>query len=95
MRYNGINMKFTHDDQVNYAKLALELLDNEKGDPKNIEIILNFGELIKKYSDEENAVIFDTTEYIYEQLRLINKEDGAFDDINARLQIEESIQARH
>lgn len=74
-------MTFTHEDQLQYAKLALALFDCEKLSAENIEKILEFGELIKKYSEDNNWVIYDTTEYIHEQLRLLRGEDGAYDDV--------------
>lgn len=74
-------MAFTHQDQLQYAKLALALFDSEKNNPESLEAILRFGELIKKHADENNALIYDVTEYIYEQLRLLEGEDGAYDDV--------------
>ena len=86
-------MTFTHEDQLQYAKLALALFDSEKANPKSLETILDFSELIKKYSGENNALIYDTTEYIYEQLRLLKGEDGAYDDVDLRRKLEEAIEA--
>lgn len=74
-------MRFTYQDQAQYTKLALALFDSEKANLENLEIILDFGELIKKHADENNAVIYDLTEYVYEQLRLLKGEDGAYDDV--------------
>lgn len=83
-----IDMKFTHHDQIAYTKLALMALEGESNSPADIEAILNFGELIKKYADDENAVIYDATEYVYEQLRLARNEEGAFDDVELRATLE-------
>ena len=74
-------MMFTYQDQVQYVKLALQLFDSEKTNLDNIEAILSFGELINKYSGENNALVYDAIEYIYEQLRLLRGEDGAYDDV--------------
>ena len=74
-------MTFTYQDQIQYVKLALALLDSEKTNQENLKTILDMGELIKKHADENNAVIYDLTEYVYEQLRLLNGEDGAYDDV--------------
>lgn len=82
---------FTHEDQIAYAKLALGLLNSEKLNSTSIDTILNFGELIKKYSDKNNALIYDATEYIYEQLRLMNDEEGAYDDMELRKKLERII----
>ena len=73
-------MAFTYQDQAQYAKLALALFDSEKTNQENLKRILDMGELIKKHADESNAVIYDVTEYIYEQIRLLKGEDGAYDD---------------
>ena len=86
-------MKYTHEDQVSFARIALQLFDNERTNPQAIEQILDFGELIKKHSDENNAIIFDITEYLYEQLRLIQGEHGAFDDVELRRKIEKDIRS--
>ena len=74
-------MTFSYDDQLQYVKLALVLFDSEKANIENLESILRFGELINKYSGENNALIYDANEYIYEQLRLLRGEEGAYDDV--------------
>ncbi len=74
-------MTFTYQDQLQYVKLALALFDSEKTNPENLEVILSFGELINKFSGKDNALVYDAIEYIYEQLRLLNGEDGAYDDL--------------
>lgn len=84
-------MKFTYNDQVAYAKLALSLLDNEKNNTMALDKIREFSELIKKHADENNWLIYDVTEYIYEQARLLKNEEGAFDDTEMRARIEQSI----
>jgi len=84
-------MKFTHEDQVTFAKIALRIFDAEKDDVKNLETLLEFGEIFKKHSDENNALIFDVTEYIYEQLRLLKGDKDAIDDIELREAIESDI----
>ncbi len=81
MRYNKIDMIFTYQDQLQYAKLALALFESEKATKESLEAILNFGELINKYAGDNNALVYDVIEYIYEQLRLLNGEDGAYDDV--------------
>lgn len=82
-------MIFTHQDQISYTRLALGLLDNEKTDANSIESILNFGELIKKHASEDNALIYDATEYLYEQLRLLRGDEGAYDDSELRSRLEQ------
>lgn len=84
-------MAFTYEDQVQYAKIAISLFDSEKSNLENLETILAFGELIKKYSDNNNWVIYDATEYIYEQLRLLRGEDGAYDDVKLREQLDNIV----
>ncbi len=75
-------MAFTYQDQLQYAKLALALFESEKATKESLEAILNFGELINKYAaGDNNALVYDVIEYIYEQLRLLNGEDGAYDDV--------------
>ena len=75
-------MAFTYQDQLQYAKLALALFESEKTTKESLEAIINFGELINKYAaDDNNALVYDVIEYIYEQLRLLNGEDGAYDDV--------------
>ena len=75
-------MIFTYQDQLQYAKLALALFESEKVNKESLEAILNFGELINKYAaGDNNALVYDVIEYIYEQLRLLNGEDGAYDDV--------------
>lgn len=74
-------MLFTYKDQLHYAKLALALLESEKTNRENLKTILDMGELIKNHADENNALIYDLTEYVYEQLRLLDGEDGAYDDV--------------
>ncbi|MDB5163136.1 MAG: hypothetical protein JWN28_744 [Candidatus Saccharibacteria bacterium] len=84
-------MKFISQDQIQYTKLALSLFDLEKPNIKTIETILEFGELIKKYATDDNAIIYDVTEYIYEQLRIINNEPGAFNNVEIRQELETRI----
>ena len=84
-------MHFTHEDQIEYAKVALRLHDQESDNAKSIEQLLAVGELIKKHSAEENAVIYDVTEYLYEQLRTIRGDVEAYDTSELRKQIEETI----
>lgn len=84
-------MIFTYQDQAQYVKLALALFDAEKANQKSLEAILDFGELINKYAGEDNALIYDAIEYIYEQLRLLNGEDGAYDDVGLRQKLDDSI----
>ena len=92
LRYNTITtMKFTYQDQLNYTKAALQLLDSERLNEKSLETILDFGELIKKYAADDNAVIYDATEYIYEQLRLLKHESGAYDDTELRRKLEDLV----
>ena len=74
-------MLFTYEDQLQYAKLALALFDAEKKNPESLKKIIDTGELINKYSGDNNALIYDVIEYIYEQLRLLNGEKGAYDDM--------------
>lgn len=73
-------MTINYEDQVRYVQLAFALFEFEKTNPESLETILGFGELINKYSGENNALIYDAIEYIYEQLRLLKGEDGAYDD---------------
>lgn len=84
-------MKLSHVDQVFFARLALEMLDDHKANAKDIEIILGFGELMKKYTDEDNSIIFDVTEYLYEQLRLLRNDKDAYDNKELRNQLEHEI----
>ena len=84
-------MTFTYEDQLQYAKIALALFESEKVNPKSLEVILDFGELVNKYSGENNALVYDAIEYIYEQLRLLKNEDGAYDDVELRRELEEKI----
>ena len=81
MGYNRIDMTFTYQDQLQYVKLALALFESEKANTESLEAILSFGELINKYAGENNALIYDAIEYVYEQLRLLRGEDGAYDDV--------------
>jgi hypothetical protein len=73
-------MTFTYQDQLQYVKLALALFESERKSPENLEAILSFDELINKYAGEDNAIIYDAVEYIYEQLQLLKGEDGAYND---------------
>lgn len=58
------------------------MFESEKATKESLEAILNFGELINKYAaGDNNALVYDVIEYIYEQLRLLNGEDGAYDDV--------------
>lgn len=85
-------MKFTYDDQLAFADLALKLTGPEEADPKSLEAILDVGELIKKYADSNNAPIFDTTEYIYELIRRTRGEEGADEQIvSLRKEINQSL----
>jgi hypothetical protein len=86
-------MKFTHEDQVLFAKVALKIFDEEKDDVKNLGTLHAFGEIFKKHSDENNAMIFDVTEYLYEQLRLLRGDEGAINDIELRKVIEADIKS--
>lgn len=85
-------MHFTHEDQIQYAKIALKLYDKERDNEKAIEQLLAVGELIKKHASEENAVIYDVTEYLYEQLRAIREDNSEYDTSELRRQIEEAVQ---
>lgn len=87
-------MKISYIEQVLIAKILLKILDEDKNHDGNLKIMLNFAELVKQYTTENNAVIFDITEYIYEQLRLVNNEDGAYDDKELRKNLEITI-AQH
>ena len=84
-------MSLTHQDQLQYTKLALALFESEKPDKESLETILSFGELINKYAGENNGLVYDTIEYIYEQLRLIRGEDGAYDDIALRKRLNDCV----
>ena len=75
-------MAFTYQDQLQYAKLALSVFELEKNNPESLKKLIDVGELVKKYAaEDDNALIYDVTDYIYEQLRLLNDEDGAYDDV--------------
>lgn len=75
-------MAFTYQDQLQYAKLALSVFELEKNNPESLKKLIDVGELVKKYAaEDDNALIYDVTDYIYEQLRLLNGEDGAYDDV--------------
>ncbi|WP_157835770.1 hypothetical protein [Mycobacteroides abscessus] len=81
-------MIFTRHDQAMFTHLALALFDRDRENEKAIEHILAVGELIKKYADVDNARIYDLTEYLHEQLRLLRGEDGAYDATELREQLE-------
>lgn len=74
-------MAFTYQDQLQYAKLALSVFELEKNNPESLKKLIDVGELVKKYAGDNNALVYDVIEYIYEQLRLLNGEDGAYDDV--------------
>ncbi|MDO3166642.1 hypothetical protein P5V90_06690 [Mycobacteroides abscessus subsp. abscessus] len=81
-------MSFSHRDQTSFTYLALALFDRERKNEESIEHLLAVGELVKKYADADNTQIYDLTEYLYEQLRLLRKEDGAYDPTELREQLE-------
>ena len=84
-------MHFTYNDQINFAKLALALYDIEKDDIKQLENLLAVGEMIQKHTDKDNWIIFDTTEYIYERIRLLQGDERAFEDTEQRKLLEDTI----
>jgi hypothetical protein len=84
-------MYITYDDQINFAKLALALYDIEKDDIKKLKHLLAVGEMIKKHTDKDNWIIFDTTEYIYERIRLLQGDERAFEDTEQRKLLEDTI----
>ena len=88
-----IYMNFSHEEQIEYLRLALAIHSAEGANISALETIVSFGELIKKHASHENAVIYDATEYFYEQLRLARGEDGAYDDTELRTSLEQTIRA--
>ena len=81
-------MKLSHQQQLTYIKLGLAIFDAERTNIASLETILAFGELIKQHASDENAAIYDATEYFYEQLRLLRNEDGAYDDTELRKRLD-------
>lgn len=84
-------MNFTYEDQLNYTKIAIALFELEKTETTSLQTIIDFGELINKHSGKYNGLVYDVVEYIYEQQRLLLKEDGAYDDIELREQLDTAI----
>ena len=81
-------MKLTWQDQIDYSRLALKLLGENKQNSDAIEIILAFGELVKNQSEENNYVIYDATEYVYEILKLSRGEGTETDVTSLRRNLE-------
>ena len=73
-----------YEEQLRFVKIILRLFDNEKADIDSLEKILAMTELVKKHSTSDNAVIYDAAEYIYEQMRILKQENGAYDDKQMR-----------
>jgi hypothetical protein len=74
----------TAEQQHSLATTILSVYDLEKYNIDSLEILYNFIEVIKTHSSEENAVIYDLSEYIYESLRKLRGEEGAFIDESLR-----------
>lgn len=86
-------MKFTHKDQIDFSRLALALYDKEKDHIEKLQQLLAVGEMIKAYADENNGVIFDITEYIYEHIRILQGDERAFEDTTQRERLEKDIRS--
>lgn len=89
-------MKLLHNDQVFFVRIVLEILKEQNSTTQNIKAMLEVGELMKKYTDKDNGLLFDITEYLYEQLRLARGEKGAYDNKDLREQLEYEVRShRH
>lgn len=87
-------MNLSHIDQVIFAYLALKFVDKKEVTAPELDVVLAFGELMKQYSSEDNATIFDITEYLYEQQRLLRHDKGAINDESMKEQLKSDI-AQH
>ena len=81
----------TDTEQRAIVKILLELSDYESQDASNLESILEVAEIAKKYTSENNALIFDFTEYLYEKTRALRDEEHAHADPQIRKGIEQAI----
>ncbi len=70
--------------QHSLAITVLSVYDSEKDNLDNLETLYNFTEIIKTHSSKENAIIYDLSEYIYESIRKLRGEEGAFIDESLR-----------
>lgn len=78
-------MEFTLDDQIEFARVALALFEQNKEDIKSLEHVLAVGEMISAHVQEEgnrrlDGVIFDLNEYLYEHIRMLKGDDRAVND---------------
>lgn len=81
----------TDTEQQAIVKVLFGLSDHESQDASNLESILEVPEIAKKYTSENNALIFDFTEYLYEKISALRGEEGAYADPRIRKGIERAI----
>lgn len=81
----------TDTEQQAIVKILFKLSDYESQNTLSLESILEVAEIAKKYTSENNALIFDFTEYLYEKIRALRGEEGAHTDPQIRKDIEQAI----
>jgi ribosomal protein L24E len=77
--------------QLNFCDVAFQIIDNDKDNLGQLKTLLEAAELVKKYSDHNNGTIYIFCEYLYEEIRRVEKNPKAADYTKYRKEIEQDI----
>jgi hypothetical protein len=77
--------------QLNFCDIAFQIIDNDKDNLGQLKTLLEAAELVKKYSDHNNGTIYIFCEYLYEEIRRVEKNPKAADYTKYRKEIEQDI----
>ena len=77
--------------QLNFCDVAFQIIDNDKDNLEQLKQILDMAQLVWKYSDHNNGTIAIFCEYLYEEIRRVEKNPKAADYTKYRKEIEQDI----
>jgi len=77
--------------QLNFCDVAFQIIDNDKDSLEQLKKVLDMAEIIKKYTSENNSTIYIFCEYLYEEIRRVEKNPKAADYTKYRKEIEQDI----
>lgn len=80
-------MKYSHVDQVHFARIVLALYDIKPNDIPALQKAYDFGLLIQELSDANNGLIYDINELVFERIRVLKNDPLAVDEIPLRKKI--------
>ncbi|MEI6716616.1 MAG: hypothetical protein WCK87_02720 [Candidatus Saccharibacteria bacterium] len=84
-------MKIGTFSQLNFCDVAFQIIDNDKTNIKQLEVVLDVAISIILDVDEQNGTIIFFYEYLYEEIRTLEKAPGAADYSHFRKEIEQDI----